>query len=130
MARTPAQGASAQINVKRRPRTVSDKSRLRSVAKNGRHEPASSDPGVFEPLAERGHLCEIPGKGILDVTGTLMRVAFQPWRPGLPLRQASVILADWHLHLRQTLGVEDLVLRDDIVDEEQVRRQRVDLVCG
>jgi hypothetical protein len=38
--------------------------------------------------------------------------------------------ADWHLHHRQRLGVEDLVFLDDIVDEQQVRRQRVDLIGG
>lgn len=49
-----------------------------------------------------------------------MGVTLQPWRPGFPLRQASVIITDWHLHRQQTPGVKHLVLRDDIVDEEQV----------
>jgi hypothetical protein len=46
------------------------------------------------------------------------------------VRQRRVVVADRHLHLRQGLGVEDLVFLDDVVDEQQVRRQRVDLVGG
>ena len=58
----------------------------------------------------------------------LVRVTFKPWRPGLPLRQGSVFIPDWHFYLRQTLGVEYLVLRDDVVYIEQKRRQRVHLI--
>ena len=59
---------------------------------------------------------------------TLVGVTFEPWRPGLPIRQGSVFVTNWHLDLRQTLGVQCLVFRDDIVDVEQIRRQRVDLI--
>src|SRR3972149_6988513 len=58
----------------------------------------------------------------------LVRVTFKPWRPGLPLRQGSVSIPDWHFYFRQTLGVEYLVLPDDIVYIEQKSRQRVHLV--
>src|SRR5205814_7460196 len=58
----------------------------------------------------------------------LVRITFKPRRPGLPLRQGSVSIPDWHFYLRQTLGVEYLVLRDDIVYIEQKSRQRVHLI--
>src|SRR6185295_2348078 len=57
-------------------------------------------------------------------------VTFESWRPGLPVRQGSVSIPDWHLDLRQTLGVEYLLLRNHIVDVEQKGRQGVDLVGG
>src|SRR5262245_47067664 len=60
----------------------------------------------------------------------LVRVAFKPWRPGLPLRQGSVFITNRHLDLRQTLGVEHFVLRNDTVYIEQKRRQRVYLIGG
>src|SRR5262245_9559133 len=60
----------------------------------------------------------------------LVRVAFKPWRPGLPLRQGSVFITNRHLDLRQTLGVEHFVLRNDAVYIEQKRRQRVYLISG
>src|SRR4051812_2828662 len=41
----------------------------------------------------------------------LVGVTFQPSRLGLPVRQGRVIISDWHLDLRQTLGVEYQVLR-------------------
>src|SRR5262249_29736359 len=49
----------------------------------------------------------------------LVGVTFEPWRPGPPFREGSVSIPDWHFYFRQTLGVEDLVLRDDIVYIEQ-----------
>src|SRR6185503_1109580 len=58
----------------------------------------------------------------------LLRVAFEPWRSGLPLRQRRVFIADWHLHLRQALSVEYLLLRDDAVYVEQKCRQRIHLI--
>src|SRR5438445_6443111 len=57
-------------------------------------------------------------------------VALKPWRPGLPVRQPGVTIANRHLDLRQTLFVEYCVLRDHLVHEEQVSRQRVDLIGG
>src|ERR1041385_9288632 len=63
-------------------------------------------------------------EGSLDLVG----VTFEPWRAGLPIRKGSVFITNWHLDLRQTLGVQCLVVRDDIVDGEQIRRQLVDLI--
>src|SRR5262245_35066834 len=60
----------------------------------------------------------------------LVRVAFKPYRPGLPIRQGSVSITDRHLDLRQTLGVEHFVLRDDAVYVEQKCRQCVYLIGG
>src|SRR6266404_1096815 len=60
----------------------------------------------------------------------LVGVTLKPWRPGLPVRQPAVVIANRHLDLRQTLFVEDLVLRDHLVHEEQVGRQRIDLIGG
>src|SRR5215831_21406092 len=50
-----------------------------------------------------------------------------PRRAVLPLRQ-SVSVMIRHFDLRETLGVEGLVFRDDAVFEEQIRRQGVYLV--
>src|SRR5215467_558819 len=58
----------------------------------------------------------------------LVGVTLKPSRPGLPLMQLGVIIANRHLDLRQTLFVEYLVLRDHLVQEEQVGRQRIDLI--
>ena len=44
--------------------------------------------------------------------------------------QLGVIIADRHPDLRQTLFVEYSVLRDHLVQEEQVGRQRIDLIGG
>src|SRR5882672_9655520 len=55
-------------------------------------------------------------------------VTFEPCRPGLPVRQGRVCIPDWHFYLRQTLGLKYLILRDEIVDEEQKSRQRVYLI--
>ena len=67
-------------------------------------------------------------KGYLK--SALVGVPRKPWRPGLPIRDPSEGITIWHLYLRQTLGVEYCVLRDDIVDKEQIGRQRVDLISG
>src|SRR5215470_4939502 len=55
-------------------------------------------------------------------------VTRKPWRVGLPVGQPGVTFANRHLDLRQTLFVEDCVLRDHLVQEQQVGRQRVDLI--
>src|SRR5215469_16181832 len=60
----------------------------------------------------------------------LAGVTLKPWRPGLPVRQPGVIIANRHLDLRQTLFVEYFVLRDHLVQEEQVGRQRIYLIGG
>src|ERR1700674_1594811 len=60
----------------------------------------------------------------------LVGVTLKPWRPGLPFGQPGVVFANRHLDLRQTLFVEDFVLRDHLVHEEQVGRQRIDLIGG
>src|SRR6266536_5234039 len=39
---------------------------------------------------------------------TLVGITFEPWRPGLPIRQGSVFVTNGHLDLRQTLGVQCL----------------------
>src|SRR5579883_1531531 len=57
-------------------------------------------------------------------------VTLKPWRSMLPLREPGIVIANRHLDLRQTLFVEDRVLRDHLVQEEQVGRQRVDLIGG
>src|SRR5215468_373569 len=55
-------------------------------------------------------------------------VALKPSRPGLPVGQPGPTIANRHLDLRQTLFVEDRVLRDHLVHEQQVGRQRVYLI--
>src|SRR6478672_1154100 len=57
-------------------------------------------------------------------------VTLKPSRPGLPVGQPGVTFANRHLDLRQTLFVEYRVLRDHLVQEEQISRQRVDFVGG
>src|SRR5262245_6129080 len=44
--------------------------------------------------------------------------------------QLGVVIANRHLDLRQTLFVEYHVLRDHLVHEEQIGRQRIDLIGG
>src|SRR5712672_4162950 len=60
----------------------------------------------------------------------LVGVTLKPWRPGLPFMQLGVVIANRHLDLWQTLFVEDFVLRDHLVQEEQVGRQRIYLIGG
>src|SRR5712691_13068866 len=60
----------------------------------------------------------------------LVGVTLKPSRPRLPVRQPAVFITNRHLDLRQTLFVEYLVLRDHLVHEEQVGRQRIDLIGG
>src|SRR5215470_7479709 len=55
-------------------------------------------------------------------------LTLKPSRPGLPVGQPGVTFANRHLDLRQTLFVEDCVLRDHLVHEQQVGRQRVYLI--
>ncbi len=82
-----------------------------------------------DPASAQADSCYRPKKK-LRFDKELVRVAFKPWRPGLPVRQGSVSITDRHLDLRQTLGVEHFVLRDDAVYIEQKRRQRVYLIGG
>src|SRR4029453_14801720 len=58
----------------------------------------------------------------------LVWVGLQPSRLRLPVRQRGVVISNGHLDLRQTLSVEYSVLRDDLVEVEEKRRQRVHLV--
>src|SRR5712672_2261828 len=60
----------------------------------------------------------------------LVGVTLKPWRPGLPFMQLGVVIANRHLDLWQALFVEYFVLRDHLVHEEQVGRQRIDLIGG
>ncbi len=72
----------------------------------------------------------VPGRA-RSTARVLMRVSLESTRLRLPLGQIRVlVLTKRHLHFRQTLPVEDLVFRDDLVDGEQIRRERVDLVWG
>ena len=48
--------------------------------------------------------------------------------PGLPIRDPGEGITIGHLDLRQTLGVEHLALRDDVVEIQQIGCQRVDLI--
>src|SRR3954468_20940690 len=59
---------------------------------------------------------------------SLVGVTLKPWRVRLPVMLLGVIIANRHLDLRQTLFVEYLVLRDHLIDEKQVGRQRIDLI--
>src|SRR2546421_535786 len=77
----------------------------------------------------RGPLCP-PYSESVPADPALVGVTLKPWRPGLPFMQLGVIIANRHLDLRQTLLVEDFVLRDHLVQEEQVGRQRIDLIGG
>jgi hypothetical protein len=54
----------------------------------------------------------------------LVGVTLKPSRPVLPVRQPGVVIANRHLDFRQTLFVEYFVLRDHLVQEGQVGRQR------
>src|SRR5260370_20559899 len=60
----------------------------------------------------------------------LVGVTLKPSRPGLPVGQPGVIIANRHLDLRQTLFVEYCVLRDHLVQDEQVGRQRIYFIGG
>src|ERR1700720_3568913 len=60
----------------------------------------------------------------------LIGVTLKPWRAGLPVRQPGVVIANRHLDLRQTLFVEYFVLRDHLVQEEQVGRHRIYFIGG
>src|SRR5262249_12965548 len=60
----------------------------------------------------------------------LVGVTLKPRRVGLPFMQLGVTIANRHLDLRQTLFVEYQVLRDHLIHEEQVGRQRIDLIGG
>src|SRR5215471_7817667 len=55
-------------------------------------------------------------------------VTLKPWRVELELVRLAVFVANRHLDLRQALFVEYLVLRDHLVEEEQVSRQRIHLI--
>src|SRR5204862_6895908 len=55
-------------------------------------------------------------------------VTLKPSRPGLPVGQPGVTFANRHLDLRQTLFVEDCVLRDHLAHEQKIGRQRVALI--
>src|SRR5258706_83254 len=58
----------------------------------------------------------------------LVAVTLKPWCPVLPVGQPAIVIAHRHLDLRQTLSVEDFVLRDHLVHEKQIGRQRIDLI--
>src|SRR5262245_45427117 len=70
------------------------------------------------------HLTRISQVGAVD----LVRVAFHPARLRLPVRERRVVFTNRHLDLRKTLLIEYKVLRDDLVEAEEKRRQRVYLI--
>src|SRR6202521_2456733 len=84
---------------------------------------------VLDSLPVEWVACLHPSPGKIPSNG-LVGVTLKPWRPGLPVRQPGVVIANRHLDLRQTLFVEYLVLRDHMVQEEQVGRQRIYLIGG
>src|SRR6266853_829225 len=58
----------------------------------------------------------------------LVGVTLKPWRVELKVMRLAELIANRHLDLRQTLFVEHQVLRDHLIEEEQVGRQRIDLI--
>src|ERR1700733_8587640 len=61
---------------------------------------------------------------------SLVGIPRKPRRSWLPIGNADPLIADRHLDLRQIILVEGLVLRDYLVDGEQVSRQRIYLIGG
>ena len=55
-------------------------------------------------------------------------ITLKPWCAVLPFRSQGEVIPIWHLHLRQALGVHDLVLFDDAILVEQIGSQRVHLI--
>src|ERR1700674_556371 len=84
---------------------------------------------VLDSLPVEWVACLHPSPGKIPSNG-LVGVTLKPWRPGLPVRQPGVVIANRHLDLRQTLFVEYFVLRDHLVQEEQVGRQRIYFIGG
>src|SRR5882724_1765217 len=58
----------------------------------------------------------------------LVGVTLKPWRVELKVMRLAELIADRHPDLRQTLFVEHQVFRDHLIEEEQVGRQRIDLI--
>src|SRR5215471_3991055 len=95
-----------------------------------RHAVMSSTLSANQSRKPRTHVgkCESSTYDRFHGIDVLVGITLKPWRPGLPVRQLGVVIAIRHLDLRQTLFVEDFVLRDHLVQEEQVGRQRIYLI--
>src|SRR5262245_35000177 len=89
-------------------------------------------PSASGTTLERVWHCFAPHPSVQSGTRVrgLVGITLKPWRVGLPVMPVGEIIADRHLDLRQTLSVEYLVLRDHLIEEEQVGGQRIDLVGG
>ena len=58
----------------------------------------------------------------------LVGITWKPLRAGFPIGYADPVGSNWHLDLRQIVLVENFVMRDDLVEREQVGRQRIDFI--
>src|SRR5258706_10273003 len=58
----------------------------------------------------------------------LVGVTLKPGRVDLKLMRLAELIADRHPDRRQTLFVEHQVFREHLIEEEQVGRQRVNLI--
>src|ERR1700733_11787150 len=95
---------------------------MRALAKTDRRRhPNSSVARCLAPHSP------VQTRTLLNNPG-LVRVPGKPWRSGLPIGHSGPLIADRHLDLRQIILVEDLALRDYLVEGEQVGRQRKYLI--
>jgi len=76
--------------------------------------------------ATLGIICQFRALRFLFDQGS--GVTLKSRRRMLPLRSQSDVIPIWHSHLRQTLGVHDLVLSDDAVLIEEKGSQSVYLI--
>jgi hypothetical protein len=73
---------------------------------------ADTRPGADKTCSHRA-LSAVHHRGL--TTSRDLRVTSHPRHTMLPLRKVGESLTIWHFHLRQTLGVEDLVFLDNFV---------------
>ena len=70
-------------------------------------------PTLAEPGSRAGLVAVRSFESVTTLTS--VGVTLKPWHPGLPIRHLGPGITIGHLHLRQTLGVKYLVIRDEIV---------------
>src|SRR6185436_20312821 len=96
----------------------------RLAARAGGIPPGDRRPGQALGDGREGRAVFLLGSTLNPLIG----VTLKPWRVELELMRLAELIANRHLDLRQTLFVEYQVLRDHVIEEEQVGRQRIDLI--